>query len=453
MVGSGIYIRPASIAQLVGSSLLIMSVWLGTGLLSLAGALTYGELAAQIPRSGGEYAYLRVTIGELPAFLFGWMRLTVGVGTVAALAVAVSVFLSDLVPLGPAWFRLPIPWSTGRTLIEFGPRQLIAVALIGGLALLNIGGVREAGRFQAWVTVIKILGLLGLIASILILGHAAPTHSYGSASASARPIGVGAYSAAMLAAWVAYNGWAQVAMVAGETKDPSQSIPWAFTIGILVVTGLYVIVNLAYLYILPLEDVLTANSSAFPTAPSIGSRAALAALGPRVGILLPMLFMLSALGTLHSHVLAVPRVFFSMARDGLFPRNLARVSSAARTPYVAIVSFASVGATLAIVGSYDRLTNMSGFGHLLFYALNAFGLLWWRRDQVRRDRPARRRWVAVLFLAGTLWLLVTLVARGSVEILAALALLSVGVPVFALMRHRRAARALHPGPPSAAVRR
>ena len=123
IVGTGIYIRPASIAQLVGSPTVVLAVWICAGLLSLTGALTYAQLAALIPRSGGEYAFLRTTLGELPAFLFGWMRLTVSVGTCAAMAVAVTVFLSDLVPLGQPWIRLPIPWPHATAPIDLGFRQ------------------------------------------------------------------------------------------------------------------------------------------------------------------------------------------------------------------------------------------------------------------------------------------------------------------------------------------
>ena len=164
VLGTAVYIRPAYIAQLVSSPSLIMTVWIGTGLLSLAGALTYADLAAQIPRSGGEYAFLRVTMGELPAFLFGWMRLTIGAGPVAFQAIAVTVFLSDLIPLAPAWAHIGIPWRPQPILIDFGPRQLIAVLVIAGLAILNIRGVGKAGRFQSWVTTIKVLGLLDIMA-------------------------------------------------------------------------------------------------------------------------------------------------------------------------------------------------------------------------------------------------------------------------------------------------
>ncbi len=454
MLGTGIYIRPASVAQLVGSVPLILSVWIAAGLLSLAGALTYAELAARIPRSGGEYAFLRVTLGELPAFLFGWMRLTVSVGTIAALAVAATVFLSDLLPLAGAWIRIANPWNRTNDLVDIGPRQLIAVVLIVGLAIINIRGVGEAGRFQTGVTAIKALGLLALIVAIALLGHAHSNVSITLPAADPRSVSPGAYGAAMLGAAVAYNGWANVAMVGGEVQDPERNLPWALTTGMLIVIALFVAVNLAYLRVLPLSDIMTANSTAHPTAPSVASRAAVAVLGTRAGTVLPLLFMISAVGTLHCNILVVPRVFFSMARDGLLPASLGRVSPATRTPVIAIIALASVGATLAVFGSYDRLSNMATFGNILFFALNAAGLLIWRHRNVTQRRPVShwRLWVPRVFLAGMLLLIFELVTRSSLEIVAALALISVGLPVFVYMRNRRnPATSVKRGPDAASV--
>lgn len=438
VLGTGIYIRPASIAQLVGSPTWIIAIWIATGLLSLAGALTYAELANNIPRSGGEYAFLKVTLGELPAFLFGWMRLTVGVGTVGALAVASTVFLSDLLPLGGPWTSVSNPWSPSTILVELGPRQLIAVLLILGLATLNIRGVGKAGRFQSWITAAKALSLFALIAAVALFGRSGAI-PLDPAPGTPAPLTASAFGAAVLAALAAYNGWANVAMVGGEVQDSRRTLPWALTVGVLIVVALYVAVNLAYLHALPLGEILTANSTAHPTATSVASRAAMAALGPRAGTILPLLFMISAVGALHSNLLTVPRVLFSMARDSLLPSGLARVSAIARTPAVAIVTLASVGSTLAVLGGYDRLTNMAAFGYVLFYALNAIGLLWWRHRQksVGVATAPRRRWIAALFLAGMLWLLVTITMRGSAEIVAALLLMALGFPVFAYLRHRR----------------
>jgi len=308
VLGTGVYIRPASIAQFVRTPASIIAVWTFTGVLSLAGALTYAQLASRIPRSGGEYAFLRTTLGELPAFLFGWMRLTVGVGTVAGLSVAVTLFLSDLLPLTPAWWSFRIPWQGPPLAVDVGPRQLIAVLVIAGLALLNIRGVAKAGRFQGWVTSIKVLGLLSLIGAVALLGHAA---SVPASVVDPGSTGPSAFSAAVLSAAVAYNGWANVAMLGGEVQEPRRNLPWALVAGILTVIGLYVGLNVAYLHVLPMQDILTGNSTAYPLAPSVASRAAVAALGPRVGILLPLLFMVSALGTLQSAVCSA-----RLLRDG-----------------------------------------------------------------------------------------------------------------------------------------
>jgi APA family basic amino acid/polyamine antiporter len=435
IVGTGIYIRPASIAQLVVSPTLVLVVWICAGLLSLTGALTYAQLAALIPRSGGEYAFLRTTLGELPAFLFGWMRLTVSVGTCAAMAVAVTVFLSDLVPLGQPWVQMPIPLPHVTVLIELGLRQLLAVLIIVILAVLNLRGVGHAGRFQAGITTLKVAGLLGLIVAVLVFGHAAGTSTPAHPSAAVAP-GSRAFSAALLAAMVALNGWANVAMLAGEVKDAERTVPWALFWGILGVIGLYVLVNIAYLYVLPMGDILTANSAAHPTASSVASRAALAALGPRVGVLLPVLFMVSALGTLHCNLMAVPRVFYAMARDGLMPAALGRVDPTAKTPGVSILTVAFIGALLAVVGSYDRLSSMATFGNLLFFALNAWGLIRWPVGKETSVRRGIHRYLPWIFLLGSVWLLVTVIAHGSVEIVWALVLIGAGLPVYLGIRVR-----------------
>jgi APA family basic amino acid/polyamine antiporter len=438
ILGTGIYIRSASIAQLVGSPGWLIAVWALTGLLMLAGALTYAELAARIPRSGGEYAFLRVTLGELSAFLFGWMRLTVGIATVAALAVAATVFLADLVPLGAPWLRLANPWSPGHDLLELGPRQLVAVLFIAALAYLNARGVGKAGRFQSWVTACKALGLFALIIAIAVLGKTP------AAAGAAPPLfgpapGSAALGAAALAALAAYNGWAYVAMLGGEVQDAERNLPTALVFGVLAAVALYVGVNLAYLHVLSFADIQAGNSTAHPEASSVASRAAIAALGARAGLALPLLFMVSAVGTLHCNMLATPRVLYSMARDGLLPEALGRISPVARTPVVAIATLACIGSVLAALGNYDRLTNMTAFGTLLFYALNAFGLIWWRlRDPQAAGRASGiRRWLPPVFLAGTLWLLYALMLRGSLEISAALVLMACGLPVYLLMRRRR----------------
>ena len=417
VIGTGIYLRPTSVAQLVQTPVAIVAVWLGAGLLTMAGALTYSDLAARLPRSGGEYAFLHATLGNVPAFMFGWMRLTLGVSIIGALAVAFTVFLSDFVALGD------------------GARLVIPVLLIAILAALNVLGVANAGRFQSFVTLVKVAGIAALIVALMVLAPSRARPFEFSGSLSPGTVGPSAFGAALLAALGSYNGWTSVTMVGGEVRDAPRSLPWALVVGIGVVIALYLLANVAYLQALSMHDVLTSNSTAFPNAASIASRAAVATLGARASKVLTVAFMISALGALHCNLLAVPRVFFAMARDRNMPEVLARVLPKRRTPYIAIIVMAALGTLFAVFGSYDRLTNVSSFGYLLFYALNAFGLLYARkRLPARPGHAGLPLWIPLAFLLGTTAVLVTVVASGLREIVVALTVLAVGIPVYIGLR-------------------
>ena len=444
VVGTGIYIRPASIAQLVGSEASILAVWLAAGILSLCGALTYSQLAMRHSGSGGEYRFLHATLGRMAAFLFGWMRLTIGPAVIAGLAVAFTVFLSDVTPIGGPWLHWNLPWGSGATYFDLGPRQAIAVSIIVGLAWINCRGVRTAGGFQMAVTFCKVLGLLALICAILILDHSQSVSFV--ALMPLTPPDALAVSAAILAAMAAYNGWANAAMLGDEIREPARVLPWALICGVGFVTALYLITNAAFLHVLPMQEIATANSTAYPTAPSVASKAVRHVLGDRTAVALPLLFALSALGAAHCNLLAVPRVFFSMARDGLLPQSLAQVATHSGTPNRAIATFAALGSVFAILGSYDRLTNMTAFSFLLFYMLTAIGFLWSQRA-IRTSVGATRFWMmiaaATIFLLGSLWLIITTILRGSIETWTAVGLVGLGMPIFSLLEAlRRRSKAL-----------
>jgi APA family basic amino acid/polyamine antiporter len=244
----------------------------------------------------------------------------------------------------------------------------------------------------------------------------------------------------MLAALTAFNGWSMVAMLGGEVQEPARNLPWAIIRGVGIAMLLYAAANFAYLHVLSMHEIVTANSTAHPNATSVASRAVTMTLGSRIGVVLPIVLALSALGAMHVALLGVPRVLFAMARDSLLPRSVSRLTASAHTPAVAIMVYATIGSVLAVLGGFDRLANMAGFGYLAFYALNIIGLLRARYRSAISGDPATLRvpiWIPVLFLLATLWLLVTLVARGSIENLAALLLIGLGLPVFAIMKRRR----------------
>ena len=398
VVGTGIYIRPASIAQLLGSPALVIGVWLVGGLLALRGALTYAQLAMRVPGTGGEYLFLRATLGRLPAFLYGWMRLTVSPAVIGGLAVAFTVFLSDIVPLGGPWIHVASPWRHDRNFVDLGPRQAIALAVILGLAWINTKGVGRAGTFQLLVTICKVVGLLLLLAAIALFSQS-PTEQtlLPSVNHDTSPL---AYGGALLAVMATYNGWASAAIIGGEVRDAERTIPWALVTGILIVTGLYIMTNESFLHTLSFHDIATANSTSYPDAPSVASMAVNHALGVRAATVLPLLFAISALGTAHCNLLVIPRVFLSMARDGLLPAYLTSVSPRAGTPNRAIWTVSAIAAAFAVVGTYDRLTNMTRFAYLVFFALTTSGFLWSCRG-TPSDARGRAFWattiVAMLF--------------------------------------------------------
>ena len=445
VVGAAIYIRPAMIAQELRDPFSIVFVWMIAGALSLAGALSYGQLALRWPRAGGEYVYLRQSVGELAAFLFGWMRLTVGAAVGAAQATAVVVFTSDLVPISGTWIRWSSRMFGGALDLSIGPRQMLAIAIIWSLVYLNCRGVVQAGRFQTAVTLLKVASLMAILTVIFAFGHrpAAPVHDV-----APDPYTALGWGAALLGAMTAFNGWTNAAMLAGETKDPQRTVPWALCTGMIVAVAFYLAANLAFLMVLPVSEIASGNSALHPDAPSAASLAVSTAVGHRASVVLSAVLALSALGALHVGLLASPRVFFAMAHDGLLPSNFGRTNAITRAPTAAIVGYAFIASVLTVVGSYDLLSNLAGLGFLIFYVLNVLGLL---RVLAREGAAGHAKsgglvaWaIPSAFLGGTAALLLLLVARGRAETVLALVLMGVGVPIYLVARYKRRHKASLP---------
>jgi len=362
------------------------------------------------------------------------MRVILGPGAIGGFAVAFTIFLGDVIPLGGPWFHLAWPWEHGRGLLELGPRQAIAVVTILGLAWINTKGVGRAGAFQLLVTVCKVAGLVLLVVAITLLNHSAPEQA--SPTSVGSDPSVLAFGAALLAVMATFNGWANAAIVGGEVRDAERTVPWALITGVVIVTGLYLVTNVAFLHTLSRSEIIAANSTAHPNAPSVASLAVRHALGTRAATVLPILFAVSVLGTAHCNLLVFPRIVLSMARDGLLPASLAIVSPRSATPNRAIWTSAALATVFAVVGTYDRLTNMTTLGYLVFFALTTIGLLSVQRTTESAAR-SKAFWpttiIATLFLLGTGTLIAVSVARGSPEVLTAVALMAIGIPIFAAL--------------------
>ena len=443
MIGTGVFIRPASMVQDVGSVPLLLLAWLAGGLISLVLALCYAELATSMPEAGGEYIYLRAAFGELPAFMFGWMRFVVGAGISAALSVGVAVFLSDLLPLQGHWWQGQWHLGSHHGLAQWGPKDLMSLGVIGLLAAANCIRVSAAGTVQVAFAAIKVTALAALIAG------AAAFVLHGSSRLTVADVAIpggtlAGFPTAILTALFGYNGWVGVTMIAGEVRDTGRPLARSIAIGVGIVMALYLLLNLAFAGVLPLAEFANASSAAHPDAPSVGVKLARAVFGSPLAAMMSLIFALSAAGTLHAHLLTIPRIFYSMAQDGLFFPIFARVNPHSSVPRSAVVLFSLWVALLALIGGYDRLTSMAIFAIVLFYALNVVGLLVLRRRRPGRERPYRvpgYPLLPLIALAVVSWILFRVVMRGAPEALAALTLLLLGLPVYGLFRWRRRARA------------
>jgi basic amino acid/polyamine antiporter, APA family len=433
VIGTGVFIKSAIMAQDAGSPLLVLAAWVAAGLLSLAGALTYAELGAMLPQAGGEYVYLRRSYGELSAFLFGWMQLLVaGSGSIAILGVGFATFLSAILPMGAVWAQVTYT-VLGRTMHwRFGITQVVAIAAIAFFAMVNCLTVVVGGRVQTVLTILKVGGIGGVVFGIAFFSTAANSAHLAPPS-SGHGGGLAAFGLAMLGALWAYDGWSNMPMAAGEVKDPGRNVPRALIFGMVGVMVIYCAANLSYFYALPWGDVLTSNSTAHPDALPVATRAAQTAFGESGGKLMSILFVLSALGALNGATLTRARVPFAMARDGLFAARAGLLNPRTRVPVAAVLMQGAWACVLAASGTYDQLTDYVIFASWIFYGLVTSAVIVLRIRAPEIPRPYRTLGypaVPLVFVIVALWLVVNTLVNRPVESVAGLVLIALGLPVY-----------------------
>lgn len=354
VIGSGIFLVPAPVLRACGGSVgLALLVWAGAGALCLLGALTYGELCTRRPEAGGLYVFVRETFGRLPAFLYGWtLFLVIGPGSVATLAVAFSTYLQEFVPLGPI------------------ARKTVSVGMIAVLAAVNVRGTRQSADLQNWTTGIK-AGAVALLALLLLTRGDRLLEATTSPPVEASLLsGLGLALVSVL--W-AYEGWQFVTYSAGETLDPQRSFPRGLAVGTAVLVALYLLANLGYLAVLGPAGVMGAER--------VASEAAGKVVGPAAGQLLAAVILVAMFSAANSILLTSPRVYFAMARDGLFFRRLAEVHERFSTPAVAILVGSAWAAVLAASGTFEQLLTYVVFAGWIFYGLGAAALFVYRRRE------------------------------------------------------------------------
>jgi APA family basic amino acid/polyamine antiporter len=388
MIGTGIFLKTRVMTCNVGSAKMVLLVWLAAGLLALAGTFSYAELSAMMPEAGGDYIYLRRAYGRLTGFLYGWMAFTVArAGSQAALAVGLAIFMN--VALGGVLERWHM--EGGLFGVHLGGLTLVALVAIWTVALINCASVASGGLIALLLTLAKVGLVLGVGVGAFAFGAGDWSHLSGSGIAgacegvasSARG-GIAGFGAAMLGALWAYDGWQNVAPLAGEIRNPSRNLPRAFIGGTLLVAGLYLFANTAYYYAMtPLQ---IAN---LPASAAVATEVLKRFLGPLAVSMTAVALMVSSFGALHSTVLANSRIPFAMARDGLFFRALVRLSPRSNVPVRAILAQAAWASVLAVSGSYDTLTDSVIFASWLFYGLTTASLFVFRKKMPDAPRPYR----------------------------------------------------------------
>lgn len=368
MIGSGIFIVSADIARQVNSPGLLLVVWIATAILTMIAALSYGELAAMMPRAGGQYVYLREAFGPLPAFLYGWtLFLIIQTGTIAAVAVAFAKFLAVFWP--------------------GAPEKPVAIAVLVLLAWVNSRGVREGAAVQNVFTLAKTAALLGLILLGIFGGRnpEAVARNFGSLWENAgwswtviRLVGV-----AMVGSLFSSDAWNNVTFTAGETKNPSRNVPLSLALGVGIVSAIYVAANYVYLSVLPLEAIQRAPQD------RVGTAVASALLGSRAEALMAAAIMISTFGCVNGMTLTGARVYYAMARDGLFFRKAGTLDARTATPTVSLWAQCAWACVLTLSGRYGDLLDYVIFAVLLFYVLTIAGVFVLRRKHPEWPRPYR----------------------------------------------------------------
>lgn len=428
VIGSGIFIVPATVLQQTGGDIgPALLVWLIAGILSLLGALTYGELGAMDPEAGGLYVYIRDAFGPLPAFLYGWtLFFVISSGSVATLAVATTGYLSQLVPLSPL------------------ESKFAALAMVAIIAIINVRGTRESARVQDWSTLIKTIAIVGLSLVMLVLGRGLSQTAGHVWPASLKPSLLSGIGLAMVGVLWAYEGWQYVTFSAGETRDPQRTFPRGIIIGTALLIAIYMLANIAYIAAL--------GPTAAAQSPRIAADAVGVTMGSAAAKLIAATIVLSMFSAANGLTLTAPRVYYAMARDGVFFQRLAAVHPRFGTPAFAVIASSLWAMLLAATGTFTVLLTYVVFTGWIFYALGALSIFSYRRSRPNATRPFRVPGYPVtpiLFvLASAAIVINTLLTQPGIA-LRGLIVVAIGVPAFYAWRVQRRRRATVSGDASA----
>lgn len=417
VIGSGIFLVPAVVLRQTNGSLTVaLAVWVVAGVLSLLGALTYAELGAERPDAGGLYAYIRDAFGPLPAFLYGWTTFfVIASGSVATLAVAFASYL--------------------RTFVDLSPLQAkgVAAGMIVVIAALNVRGTRHSAGVQNWSTAIKTLAIVAM--SVALLTHGSGLGGAFAPVPAVTPSLLAGVGLAMIGVLWAYEGWQYVTFAAGEAIDPQRTFPRAIAIGTGVLILIYVVANLGYVAAIGVEGVRQSDR--------VAAVAVAAAFGPATAQVIAAVILVSMFSAANGLTLTAARLYFSMARDGVFFHRLGEVHPRYGTPAFAVIAGAAWALLLALTGTFEQLLTYVIFAGWIFYGLGAMSIFVFRRQTPREPvtfRVPGYPVTPVLFVLAAAGIVLNALVTAPRQAIVGLAMVLLGIPVHRFWRHSAAVR-------------
>ncbi|MEP7235670.1 MAG: amino acid permease [Ignavibacteriota bacterium] len=455
VVGSGIFVVPVGMAQGLGSAPLLMLVWVVAGAITLMGALTQCELVGQMPRTGGLYEYFREIYGEKVGFLYGWANFMIaGSGAIAAISIIFAKYFGEFVTLphlSAEWEAIPWHLPLLGDIFPFANMggKCVAACIIIILTAVNIRGVKLGAFLQSISTTSKVIALLLVTGVAFLAGsHIGSISNWGGVTEAGAALSgwtlIGAIGTAITGAFWSYDGWGNVAYIGGEVKEPSKTLPRAIILGTLIFISLYIIINLAYLYILPIGKLAAVPDD------RLASEMISAVIGGAGGALIAGLIMLSTFDTTNSSILTNARVYYAMARDKVFVRRAGTVHPKFKTPHISLSMQGLWALILLFSGSFGLILDMYVFVNWLMYVLMGLGVFIMRRRDPLRERPFKVPGYpivpAIFVVFATLYVVITLVkdingyTSGTQPIISSatgLALVLAGLPFYFFWKNKQ----------------
>ncbi|MEO8909910.1 MAG: amino acid permease [Gemmatimonadaceae bacterium] len=461
MIGSGIFIVSAEMSRTVNSPFWLLMAWVVSGVVTIFGALAYGELAAMYPRAGGQYVFLRESMGHLMGFLYGWtLFVVIQTGTIAAVAVAFGKYLGVLWPSISAdryaWFpQLDFATASGAVQLGLSPQRLIALITIWILTWVNLRGIKEGKLVQTTLTVVK----TGALAALILLGLTVGRHpeaiaanfSNGSFNPVAfTPAFILAFGSALVGSLFSSDAWNNVTFAAAEVHSPQRNLPRALIYGTGLVCALYLLANVSYMSALPLHGdpngtTVMARGIQYATQDRVASAVAETIFGPVGASIMAVAILISTFGCNNGLILSGARVYYAMARDKLFFQKAGTLNRNS-VPAAALVAQSIWTSLLCLTGTYGQLLNYVIFAALIFYALTTVGLFRLRKLRPDAERPYRVIGYPVLpalyiILASAIAVILLIADQTRAQALSGLVIVLLGVPVFFIWRRVESAPA------------